>query len=372
MIPVASPRIGSKEKEFVLSAIESGELSGNFGHYIGEFEAKFAELCNVEHAIAVSNGTTALHLAIAALGIGSGSEVLVQTLTNMATAFAVSYVGAIPVPVDVDSRTWNIDPTLIKAKITDKTKAIVVVHLFGHPVDMDPILEIAREHGLPVIEDCAEAHGARYKGRVVGGLGDIGCFSFYANKIITTGEGGMVTTNNSALAQKIRAMKSLGYGTKNSKFDHDLIGFNYRMPNIVAAIGCAQMGLIADNIAQKKYIAAKYKAGLTQYTDIQLPVEEGYADSVYWMYHINLKGKLKGKRSAFMANLKAQGVETRESFWPLNAQKVYLEQGLFQQDDCPVANDVGINGLYLPSGPVITNEEIAAVIAAVGRAVQNV
>lgn len=372
MIPVAKPHIGSKEKEFVISAVESGELSGNFGRYIGEFETKFANLCDVDHAIAVSNGTTALHLAIAALGIGAGDEVLVQTLTNMATAFAVSYVGAVPVPVDIDHRTWNINPALIEAKITSKTKAIVVVHLFGHPVDMDPVLEIAREYGLPVIEDCAEAHGAKYKGRVVGGLGDIGCFSFYANKIITTGEGGMVTTNNYTLAQKIRAMKSLSYGTGQSKFDHDLIGFNYRMPNVIAALGCAQMGLIAENIAQKRHIAAKYEAGLAHYADIQLPIEEDYAESVYWMYHINLKGKLQGKRSAFMSALKAQGVETRESFWPLNAQKVYLEQGLVQRGDCPVANDVGVNGLYLPSGPVITEEEIAAVIFAVGKAVENV
>lgn len=372
MIPVAKPHIGSKEKEFVMSAVESGELSGNFGRYIGEFETKFASLCGVNHAIAVSNGTTALHLAIAALDIGLGDEVLVQTLTNMATAFAVSYVGAVPVPVDIDPSTWNIDPALIEAKITSRTKAIVVVHLFGHPVDMDPVLEIAQKHGLLVIEDCAEAHGAKYKGRVVGGLGDIGCFSFYANKIITTGEGGMVTTNNPALAEKIRTMKSLGYGTGKSKFDHDLIGFNYRMPNVIAAIGCAQMELIADNIAQKRHIAAKYHAGLSRYPDIQLPVEEDYAESVYWMYHINLRGKLQGKRSGFMSALKAQGVETRESFWPLNAQKVYLEQRLVQRDDCPVANNVGINGLYLPSGPVITDDEIAAVIFAVERAVQDV
>jgi len=373
MIPVAKPYIGSKEKELVASAVEAGELSGNFGRYIGEFESKFAHLCGVGHAIAVSNGTTALHLAIAALGIGPGDEVLVQTLTNMATAFAVSYLGAKPVPVDVDEKTWNIDPGQIESKITKKTKAIVVVHLFGHPVDMDPILEIARAHNLPVIEDCAEAHGAKYKGKVVGGLAEIGCFSFYANKIITTGEGGMVTTNDPALAKKIRALKSLGYGTGSSKFNHDLIGYNYRMPNTIAAIGCAQMDYIESNILQKRHIASRYSTGLTEYADVlQLPIEEAYAMSVYWMYHIVLKGKLQGRRSEFMAFLKKEGIETRESFWPLNAQRIYLEQGFVRSDECPVANYVGGNGLYLPSGPVISESEIEMVLAAVRKAIGRV
>jgi perosamine synthetase len=369
MIPVANPRIGSEEKEFVLSALEAGELSGNFGGFIPRFESEFAQFCSVDFAVAVNNGTAALHLAIAALGIGPGDEVLVQTFTNMATAFAVSYVGAVPVPIDIDSKTWNINPALIKERITSKTKAIIVVHIFGHPVDMDPVLDIAREHGLFVIEDCAEAHGAKYKGRIVGGLGDVGCFSFYANKIITTGEGGMVTTNNSKLAATLRSLKSLGYGTGKTKFNHDLIGFNYRMPNVIAAIGCAQMKLISENIEKKRWIAAEYSVRLRRYADLQLPIEEGYANAVYWMYHINLRGRLAGRRDAFMAQLKACGVETRESFWPLNMQKVYLDQGIVNQNDCPIANNAGLNGLYLPSGPVITLDEIEVVTSAIKKAV---
>jgi perosamine synthetase len=371
MIPVAKPRIGVNEKEYVLSAIESGELSGNFGSYIGQFEEEFAKFCAVGHAVAVSNGTAALHLAVASLGIGPGDEVIVQTLTNMATAFAVSYVGATPVPVDIDSKTWNINPSLIQAKITKKTKAIIVVHLFGHPVDMDPVLKIARTNGLFVIEDCAEAHGAKYKNKLVGGLGDVGCFSFYANKIITTGEGGMITTNNPILSSKIRAMKSLGYGTGKSKFNHDLIGYNYRMPNVIAAIGCAQMEIIEENIEKKRWIAEQYKIRLSEYAELQLPVEEKYAKSVYWMYHINLKGRMGGLRDKFMCSLKTLGIETRESFWPLNGQKVYLDQGIVLDSDCPNANNVGVNGLYLPSGPVINLEEIEAVVSAVEKALKD-
>lgn len=372
MIPVANPRIGSDEKEFVLAALEAGELSGNFGGFIPRFESEFAQFCCVDHAVAVNNGTTALHLAIAALGIGPGDEVLVQTFTNMATAFAVSYVGAIPVPIDIDPKTWNINPALIKERITSKTKAIIVVHIFGHPVDMDPVLDIARVHGLFVIEDCAEAHGAKYKGKIVGGLGDVGCFSFYANKIITTGEGGMVTTNNSKLAEKLRSLKSLGYGTGKTKFNHDLIGFNYRMPNVIAAIGCAQMKLISENIEKKRWIAAEYSVRLRRYADLQLPIEESYANAVYWVYHIILRGDLSGSRDVFMAKLKVCGVETRESFWPLNKQKVYLDQGIVNEIDCPVANDVGFNGLYLPSGPVITLDEIEIVTSAIDKAICEV
>src|SRR6187401_206486 len=230
-IPVAAPVLGESERSYVADALAEGAISGLFGRYLERFEGDFARYCSTEHALTVSNGTTALHLAVATLGLGPGDEVLVATLTNMATFFAVLYTGAKPVPVDIESDTLNLDPRDLEAKLTPRTRAIIVVHLFGHPVDMDPVLAFAKKHGLAVIEDAAQAHGATYKGKKTGGLGDIGCFSFYANKIITTGEGGMVTTSDARLFERARSLKSLSYGTKN-KFMHSDVGFNYRMTNL--------------------------------------------------------------------------------------------------------------------------------------------
>jgi len=233
-IPVSQPILGEEETQYVLSALADKAISGFYGEYIGRFEREFSSYCDCSQGVATSSGTTALHLALAALGIGGGDEVLVSTFTNMATCFAVLYQGATPVPVDIEPDTWNINPALIEEKISEKTKAILVVHIYGHPVDMDPILSIAKRHGLYVVEDCAEAHGALYKGRKAGSLGDVGCFSFYANKIVTTGEGGMLTTNNAKLADKARSLRSLAFGTGN-KFMHQDIGFNYRLTNLQAA-----------------------------------------------------------------------------------------------------------------------------------------
>ncbi len=357
VIPVAKPYFGGKELLFASDAVGSGELSGNFGKYISRFEIEFSNYCGVKHGISTCNGTTALHVAVSALGIGTGDEVIVQTLTNMATAFAVSYTGATPVAADIESDTWNINPDLLERKITPKTKAIVVVHLFGHPVDMDPVLEIARKHNLYVVEDCAQAHGAEYKGRRVGSLGDIACFSFYANKIITTGEGGMVVTDSDELADKVRFLHSLAYGRGSNKFMHEAVGFNYRMPNVIAALGCAQLEKIDNVIEMKRKLASVYTKELADIPALQLPVEKAYAKSVYWMYHIVLRGNLRGRRRPIMDALKEQGVETRESFVPYNQQRIFVQAGMVREDECPVANTVGENGFYLPSGPVLEQHE---------------
>jgi perosamine synthetase len=329
---------------------------------VQEFERGFSLYSDCSHGIAVSSGTSALHLAVASLEIGDPDEVLVSSFTNMATFFAVIYQHAKPVPIDIEPDTWNINPALIEEKINEKTRAILVVHVYGHPIDIDPILKIAREHGLYVIEDCAEAHGALYKGKKVGSLGDVGCFSFYANKIITTGEGGMLTTNKTEIADKARSLRSLAFGTSN-KFMHEDVGFNYRMTNLQAAIGCAQLRKIEEIIKRKREIAHCYSESLKDVPGLQLPVEKTYARNVYWMYHVVVnREKFGSTRDSIMKRLKDYGVETREAFIPYNMQKIFIQRGLVRGDECPVANYVGENGFYLPSSPLLTDEEIEYIV----------
>lgn len=359
-ILVSKPLFSGNESKYASRVIESTEISGTFGEFIPKFEREFAEYCGCKYGVATTSGTTALHLAVAALGIERGDEVLVSTFTNMATFFAVLYQGAKPIPIDIEEDTWNLNPALLEAKITPKTKAIIVVHIYGHPVDMDPILEIAKKHNLFVIEDAAEAHGALYKGKKIGGsLSDIACFSFYANKILTTGEGGMITTNNEELAKKAKMLQSLAYGSGDeNRFMHRAVGFNYRMTNIQAAIGCAQLENIEKVIEMKRNIARFYQGKLEKIEDIQLPIEKEYAKNVYWMYHLVLRGKWEGKRVQVMEELQKRGVQTREAFMPANMQKIFIEQGLMKFEMCPVANKVGENGFYIPSGPQISEEEL--------------
>lgn len=369
-VPVGKPLLGEIETAYALDAITRTEISGFAGGYIGRFEKEFAAFCGTSEAVSVSSGTTALHLALAALGIGKGDEVLTQSFTNMATFFAVLYQGAIPIAIDSEPDTLNINPALLEAKITPRTKAIVVVHIYGHPVDMDPILAIAKKHNLFVIEDAAEAHGAEYKGKKVGSLGDVGCFSFYANKIVTTGEGGMLTTNDAALAKEARSLKALAFGEKN-KFMHRAIGYNYRMTNVQAAIGAAQMTRIDDILSRKRTMASYYLTHLSGMPELQLPVEKPYAKNVYWMFNILLRGPLAGRRQEFMQKLSARGVDTREDFIPFNGQEIFIEKGMTKLEDCPVANDAGLNGLYIPSGTDISEEEQRYVVQEIRETVRE-
>lgn len=357
-VPVSRPLLDQTETDLATDAVRRGELSGIFGSYIKEFEEGFAAFCGSKYAVTVSNGTTALHLAMATLGIGKGDEVLVSTFTNMATCFAILYVGATPVPIDSEADTWNIDPALIAAKITPKTKAIVVVHIYGHPVDMDPVMEIARKHQLYVVEDVAEAHGAEYKGRRAGSIGDIGCFSFYANKIITTGEGGMLTLNDPEWAARARSLKALAFGTAN-KFIHQDIGYNYRLTNVQCAIGVGQLRKIDEILRRKREMAAFYLEAFKDTPDIQLPVEKPYAKNVYWMFNIVLKDRLAGKRDRVMSALKDRGIEVREDFIPYDEQEiVFQKHGIARPDPCPVADRIGRDGFYIPSGTLISREEL--------------
>jgi perosamine synthetase len=359
-IPVAAPWLDAREDELVREAMSAGAISGFFGDHLVRFEQEFSGFCGCRHGVAVSNGTTALQVALAALGIGPGDEVLTATLTNMATFFAVLHQGATPIPVDIEPDTFNLDPGQLERLRTPRTRAILVVHLFGHPVNMGPVLDFARRHDLRVIEDCAEAHGAEYLGRRTGSLGDIGCFSFYANKIITTGEGGMCVTNDAALAAEMRSLKSLAFGETN-KFMHRAVGFNFRMTNLQAAIGCAQMEKLDEIIARKRRLAHDYAAQLAGLDQLQLPGEADYARNVYWMYHVGLRGALASRRSEVLRGLAARGVETREGFIPFNLQEIFIARGLTRADACPCANEAAYRTFYLPSGSTLTEDQVAFV-----------
>lgn len=357
MIPVCEPEIGPEELDNVIACVKEKAISGTSGHFIVQFEREFSRYCGKKYGIATSSGTSALHLAIASLGIGEGDEVIVSTFTNAASVFCIVYNRATPVVVDSEPETWNINPALIESKITSRTKAILPVHIYGHPCDMDPITEIARKYGLYVIEDAAEAHGAEYKGRKVGGIGDIGCFSFYANKIITTGEGGMVVTDSREIAEQARLLRNLAFA-RERRFLHHFIGFNYRMTNIQAAIGVAQMTKIDQFVEKKRHIARQYNSLLKDVQGVTLPPEKPWAKNVYWMYSILIEDSFGIPRDAVMADLMDKGIETRSFFIPMDQQPVFHKMGLFHDEKCPVAEDISRKGLYLPSGVGLTDEQI--------------
>lgn len=356
-IPVAAPQLGRRELDYVTEAVRENAISGTGGKFLDRLEEGFASYCSCTQGIATSSGTAALHLAVASLGIGPGDEVLVSALTNMATFFAVLYQQAVPLPIDVEEGTWNLNPALLEQFVTPRTKAILVVHLYGHPVDMDPVLAFAQRHHLAVIEDAAEAHGALYKGRKVGSLGHVACFSFFANKILTTGEGGMITTNDPNVANRARSLRSLAYGPK-SKFMHAEVGFNYRMSNLQAALGCAQLERIEEVIENKRRVARLYTEQLSGIDELCLPVERPYARNVYWMYHIALKEATCRRRDLVMEGMLERGIETRPAFIPYNLQDTFIRDGRAQPGLCPVANRAASCGFYLPSSPTLSEHEI--------------
>ncbi len=342
-IPVAQPKLGGNEKKYVLDCLESNWISSN-GKYITQFETEFAKFCQVRHAIATNNGTTALHLALVALDLKPDDEVIVPTVTYIATANAVRYCGAKPVLVDVCPKTMNIDPLQLKAKITSRTKGIMPVHLYGHPADMDPIQELAKQHGLFILEDAAEAHGAQYKNKPVGSIGDCATFSFFGNKIITTGEGGMVTTNDDALASRLRLFRGQGMDL-NRRYWFSVIGYNYRMTNIQAAIGLAQLEKIEEALAVRSKLANWYNEALAHLTDVLLlPISQPWAKHVYWMYTIFLKTGGENERNQIMHALEKEGVETRPVFYPLHIMPPY-----FERTDYPVADEWAQRGINLPT-----------------------
>ena len=337
---MAEPALGSKEREYMNEAFDSGWISSK-GQFISRFEEGFAKFSGTRYGVSCSNGTAALHLAVKVLGIGEGDEVIVPDLTFASPANAVLYENGKPVLVDVDRRYWCIDPEMVRESITENTKAIIVVHLYGHPVDMDPIMSLAKEHDLKVIEDCAEAHGATYKGKKVGSIGDIGCFSFYGNKIITTGEGGMTTTNDQELAEKIRILRDHGM-QPSKRYWHEEVGYNYRMTNIQAAIGLAQMESIGEKIWKRRWIARKYSEYIGDEAELQ--PEMSWASNVYWLPSFILNGSSgSGSRDSLMTLLANKGVESRPLFYPLNEMPPYTTEMSF-----PNSNYISYHGISLP------------------------
>lgn len=356
MIHVFEPSLDETEVELVSKAIRAGEISGTFGKYLPEFEQKFAEYCDSKYASAVSSGTTALHLALAAYDFKAGSEVLVSASTNVATALAASHNNLVPIPVDSETETWNLDLNKVEDLITAKTKAIIPVHLFGHPVEMNELKNICDKHGIKIIEDCAEAHGATVNGQKVGSFGDMSCFSFYANKIITTGEGGMVVSNDKKLIDKVNYLKNLAF--TQPRFRHIDQGYNFRMTGYQAAMGIAQLAKIEGFIADKKRIASSYNAKLKEVKGLQTPVELSWASNVYWMYAITIDTNyFSGNRDDLMKYLRENGVDSRTFFCPMNKQPCF--DHLRTTDiDCPVAEEIWASGLYLPSSVSLQENEI--------------
>jgi perosamine synthetase len=360
VIPVFEPSIGEDEVEAVADAIRRGEISGSFGVEIESFEREFAEYVGAQHGVAVTSGTTALHLAVAALDLEPGTEILVSASTNIATALAAYHNGHVPVPVDSEPTTWNLDVDLIESQITARTRAIVPVHLFGHPVDMDAIGEIAARYGLAVIEDCAESHGASVRGRVTGSLGDLGCFSFYANKIITTGEGGMVTTSDDRLAERLRLLRNLAFG--KPRFLHQEPGFNFRMTGYQAALGRAQLQKIEWIIERKRRVAHAYTSQLAEVDGIKTPVELEWARNVFWMYAIEVTDEYPLKRDELAARLAEAGIESRTFFCPMSMQPFLQRQPGYRRVPCPVAERLWTTGLYLPSSITLSDEQISTIV----------
>ncbi|MFB0844179.1 DegT/DnrJ/EryC1/StrS family aminotransferase [Paenibacillus oleatilyticus] len=352
--PVALPVLNGNEKKYVMDCLDSTWISSN-GSYIKRFEEEFAAFCQAKHAIACNNGTTALHLALLAHGVGPGDEIIVPTLTFVATANAVTYCGAKPVFVDSEPETWNIDPKRIEERITPRTKGIVAVHLYGHPADMDPIRQLARQYGLFVVEDAAEALGAEYKGQRTGGLGDSAIFSLFGNKIITTGEGGVLTTNDAALAERAQLLRGQGMDPQRRYF-HTVIGYNYRMTNIQAAIGCAQLQNAEWHIAQRLRIADHYTKYLRDCSALALPVQQDWAKNVYWLFSVVLREGSEAERDEVIRRLQLQGIESRPFFYPMHVLPPY--EKLQSASEFPVAGRIAAQGINLPSYGTLTEADV--------------
>ncbi len=364
-IPVANAVLNGNEKQYVNDCLDTAWISSN-GKYIARFESEFAEKLKTQHALSCCNGTVALHLALLALDVGPGDEVVCPTLTYIATANAVKYVGAQLVLADCDPKTWCISPTSLESRITSKTKAIIVVHLYGHPVDMGPIMKIANERGIPVVEDCAESLGATYNGQMTGTIGAIGTFSFFGNKTLTTGEGGMVTTSSKVLADKMRLLKGQGMDPAR-RYWHPIVGYNYRMTNIEAAIGCAQLEKIDWHLEQRRRVASTYRRHLEGKPGIELPTEASWAYHTYWMFTVRVTGANAERRDRIMQELDRNCIETRPIFYCMHQMPPHYSEEKF-----PVSEAVSASGINLPTFATLTDDEIARVCAELVKAVESV
>jgi perosamine synthetase len=364
LIPVNQVLLDGNEKKYLNQCIESGWISSE-GPFVRQFEEQFAARMGRKHGIAVSNGSVALDVAVSAFGLGSGDEVIMPTFTIISCAAAVLRAGARPVLVDSDPMTWNMQAEQVRARLTSRTKAIMLVHIFGLPVDADPIRSLAAELGIPILEDAAEMHGQTYKGRPCGGLGEISTFSFYSNKHVTTGEGGMILTDDERLAEKCRSFRNLCFQSKK-RFVHEDLGWNFRMSNLQAALGVAQLERLDEFVSRKRRMGKLYTGLLADVPGLQLPLASvEYAENIYWVYGLLLEERVAFDAEEAMRRLRALGVETRPFFWPMHEQPVLRRRGLFAGESYPVAERLARRGFYLPSGLGISETQITQVAATV-------
>ncbi len=359
MIPVCKPWLPGNEKKYVQECMDTNWISSS-GEFITRFEEDFSSYCGSEFGVSCTSCYAALHLACMAIGLKKGDEVIVPNFTMSAPLVAICQTGAKPVLIDCRKDTWNIDENKIEGKITERTKAIIAVHIYGHPCEMDKIMEIAKKYNLVVIEDAAEAHGAEYNGKKCGSMGDIGCFSFFGNKIITTGEGGMAITNNPDYAERMKRFRN--YAFEIPRFLHRDLGANYRLTNLQAAIGVAQTENAQMLVESRRGVGLIYNKFLKDVRGIILPSEMENCKNVYWMYGIILEDEIKISREEFVEKLKERGVDTRNFFIPMNKQPVFLDGKMENAPDCsnnyPIAEKIGGRGFYLPSSSNLSDEEI--------------
>lgn len=369
------PSLSGNEERYVVECLRSGWIS-SAGAFLDRFESGFANWCGRAHGVAVANGTVALELALSCLDLRPGDEVILPTFTIVSCLQAVAYAGATPVLVDADPRTWCMRPDDVAQAVTARTRAILPVHIYGHPVDMDPIQELAARRGIAVVEDAAEAHGAEYlsgradgpgRWRRCGSFGAMSCFSFYANKIITTGEGGMVLTDDPAFAERLRSRRNLCFQA-GRRFFHEELGHNFRMTNLQAALGVAQLERVESAVARKRAVGAAYTRGLGGLPGLQLPVEETWARNVYWMYGVVIDEATGWDAASAASHLRAAGVETRPFFLGMHAQPAYQARWpRTRPEGFPVADRLARQGLYLPSGLALTDGQVARVCDAVAE-----
>lgn len=356
-IPVNEPLLDGSEERYLVECIRTGWISSE-GPFVKQFEERFAARVGRKYGVAVSNGSVALDAGVAALGIGQGDEIIMPTFTIVSCAAAVVRTGATPVLVDSDPTTWNMDIRQIEEKITSRTRAIMVVHIYGLPVDMDPISELAARYNLDIIEDAAEMHGQTYRGRPCGSFGELSTFSFYPNKHITTGEGGMIVTDSDDLAEKCRSLRNLCF-QPGKRFVHEDLGWNFRMSNLQAALGLAQLERLDEFVARKRAMGRYYNQLLADTAAIQVPLQNtDYADNIYWVYGLVLKDDVSFDAEDAMARLGKSGIGCRPFFWPMHEQPVFRKMGLFKGETYPVAERMARRGFYLPSGMALTAEQI--------------
>jgi perosamine synthetase len=370
-IPVNEPLLNGNEKKYLCECIDTGWISSE-GPFVKEFEQKMCGMVRRQYGVAVANGTAALEIAVRALGITEGDEVIMPTFTIISCAIAVTKLGAVPVLVDSDLYTWNMSVDEIEARITNKTKAIMMVHLYGLPVDVDKVLELAKKYDLKVIEDAAEMHGQTYKGKPCGSFGDISIFSFYPNKHVTTGEGGMIVTDNFLLAERCAFLRNICF-RKDVRYVHDEIGDNYRFTNLQAAVGLAQLERLDEFVERKREMGRYYTERLKDMEGIILPIKETlYAENIYWVYGILLGKDIEATNQQVQAMLAEEGIGSRTFFWCMHEQPVYKNMGLFKMEHYANAEYLARKGFYIPSGLALTEKQMDQVVSKMTKVIKKI